>query len=388
MKFMILLSLLQLFRPLTAPIDDNGVFIKDPSIVKSHPTHIKLLCIDILKDLHNYHCLTEGGVEGEELTPIEERISRIIEANQRVLVILKGVITELPDQWDALESFVNFNMDSYRRNKTLGNDTTSSLSLLHEEILQMQTISEANRGPFLAEMLLLQKWTEERCIETGNDSPSLPELWNSGTTSTTLNVDEIFQSLSLNHQQPSTRLMQNEMVLLLIKYILRFESKQCCFTDIKPYLNSLNLTSSLQLQNWINSRIAPLQSSLLTISQNINDGNSTNEPEDLTRDVPENLCRLSKLFQIQYFIKLHHQIHESHEEQSQFIKLLVTLYCVTHSIAAGKGVGGLREVQPGDELLMLASTVLRNQVQQLSTSSFEKVKKYYYYSSYFIKIYS
>jgi hypothetical protein len=38
---------------------------------------------------------------------------------------------------------------------------------------------------------------------------------------------------------------------------------------------------------------------------------------------------------------------------------------VTHEVAGGRGVGGLREVQPGDELLMLASTAMKRQLLAL-----------------------
>jgi hypothetical protein len=49
----------------------------------------------------------------------------------------------------------------------------------------------------------------------------------------------------------------------------------------------------------------------------------------------------------------------STNNQEQIAHELLDLYCLTHKLGAGKGVGGLREVQPGDELLMLCSTVLR-----------------------------
>jgi hypothetical protein len=83
-------------------------------------------------------------------------------------------------------------------------------------------------------------------------------------------------------------------------------------------------------------------------------------------EVPNQICRLNKHLQMDFFLKLAQAgegyggaREEGGEGVWRAIRSLVNLYCVTHEVAGGRGVGGLREVQPGDELLLLASTALK-----------------------------
>lgn len=323
-------------RPTPSPIDDNAVFVGDPSNVKSHPTHIKLLCIDILKDLHHYQCLEEDSTE------------TILNANNRVVTILREVLTELPDQWDALETLVTVSYDSYSRNTS----TINSLGELRSDLLKMQSINASNRGPYLAELLLLRLWTQG--FQHESNIPLLPTCWGESEGSGEEKIASEFSHLHLSTESVG-RTMKQEMTRLLIQYILKFESRQCCFTDIKPYISTLDHENCYLLTNWVSSRAESIQSELLSVADNF----TQNPNDDRIKDVPEQLCRLSKLLQIDYFLTVVTNIELPLEKQWTLVRSLLNLFCQTHAVAGGRGVGGLREVQPGDELLMLASTILR-----------------------------
>ena len=67
---------------------------------------------------------------------------------------------------------------------------------------------------------------------------------------------------------------QEEMIRLLTQYITKFETKQCCFTDIKPYLRTLlsadkqgpgsgSLSTAAQLlQEWVRERVGQVRAEL------------------------------------------------------------------------------------------------------------------------------
>jgi hypothetical protein len=280
---------------------------------------------------------------------------RILEANERVIQILREVLEELPDQWDALEALVTVHHDSYCRARALGD---SRLGSLRKDLLQMQSLHPDNRGPYLAEMLLLRLWTEERFSESSSHSSTIPESWKvAEDEAAALTAD--FALLDLNG---GVRTLTQQMVLLIAQYVSRFENKQCCFTDIKPYLASLDLKENRQFLDWIRDRAEALRSSLSANVKNFN--SAVSEQKTDGKEVPEQICRLSKLLQMDYFLKVAESpsTTEQGEEAWPFIRSLVNLYCVTHEVAGGRGVGGLREVQPGDELLMLASTAMKRQL--------------------------
>lgn len=303
---------------------------------------MKLLSIDILKELHTYR--TTNTDQDCEVT------ERILAANDQVIQILKEVLIELPDQWDALEALVTVHHDSYCRSKALGD---SRLGALRKDLLQMQSLHPDNRGPYLAEMLLLRLWTETSLSENHSQSLPIPESWTFGEDQTASLATD-FALLNLNG---GVRTLAQLMVLLVVQYISKFESKQCCFTDIKPYLTSVYLKENHQFMDWMRARAATLRSSL---EANVQNFNSAPSEENSGKEVPEQICRLSKLLQIEFFLKVGSDTLG--DEAWQFVRSLVNLYCVTHEVAGGRGVGGLREVQPGDELLMLASTAMKRKL--------------------------
>lgn len=325
-------------RPPPAPIHDNSVYVQDPSIVKSHPTHLKLLSIEVLKDLTIYQTL-----DVDESIPLEDRNSRILESNERVVAILREVLCELPDQWDALEALVKVTFDSYCRCRLEGD---ARIGNLRKELREMQASHPENRGPYLAELLLLSIWMEDK-LKNGESTPILPQVWE--------HVDDrsIVEGLVGLDLNSTTVTMSQEMIRLIGQYILRYDTKQCCFPDVKPFLSVVGAHESLNFLHWVQSRCNRIRENLLATVQS---------PQcDDAKDVPEQLCQISKLLQIEYYLKIVN-LQENEEDPWRFVRSLNDLYCVSHEVAGGKGVGGLREVQPGDELLMLASTVAKRQL--------------------------
>lgn len=300
------------------------------------------MSIQVLKDLTAYQTS-----DTDESVSLDERTARILESNERVLPILREVLTELPDQWDALETLVTVTFDSYVRSKR---QEDFRLGDLRNELQHMQSAHSENRGPYLAELLLLQLWMEDK-RRTGEVSPILPQCWSVTDESS---LSEKFSELNLNSDN---RTMIQELIYLLAQYILRYDTKQCCFTDIKPYLSLIDSQEYVHFLHWIRSRCDKIREKLLSNVHLARDAQS----DEAAREVPEQICQISKLLQMEYYLKIaNHQ--ESDVDPWQFVRSLIDLYSVTHEVAGGKGVGGLREAQPGDELLMLASTVLKRQL--------------------------
>lgn len=323
--------------------------------MKAHPSHLKLLRIDMLKQLRDYQIMfqTDDNSSPESKESNDSELAGTIE---RLVLVLRELLVDMPDQWDAHEELVRVHCDmrfGVKRGYPAIND--DALISLQRSIMNLQQLPEKNRAPYLAEMLLLQLWS-------GNVGGDIPAAWSE--TSDRSDDSELMAAIEtmsltnpiLGEDQKSCH---SEMARLLMSYIRKFENKQCCFNDIKPYLASLSQNTSRVLRHWALERASALKSGLQEMVSKGHNEQMGGE-DNTVQIVTDKLCRLSKLLQIACFLELSKQLADINSvSHVEFAHELLDLYCLTHKLGAGKGVGGLREVQPGDELLMLSSTLLR-----------------------------
>lgn len=344
----------------------------DGSLVKSHPQHLQLLQIQILKDLNNY----------QQSIVNEESIEKCKRSTVTMVNLLNEVLVDLPDQWDALETLVQVKCDAHSKQNCLCKENDGKVNCIenfHDEILLMQKKHPSARGTFLAEMYFLQEVQKVACntnesglwwLETKSDDPD----------------DEFVVALSNMTLSSDAQIppAERELVRLLMQYVTKFETKQCCFTDVKPYLSTLlsrsegkegsgtcSVSVAAQvLQSWSRSRVSMLTAEIEMLTS------STNEKDDeiLVKSATLLLCRLSKLMQIDMYFSVNID-STSGDVDSNSISTLKKLYADTYGMLAGKGIGGLREVQPGDELLMLWSTELWQGVSSTPTNTVDSVAK-------------
>lgn len=350
-------------RPLPPPIADDKEFLQDGATVKSHPVHMKLLCVDLLKELRDCKCqaLEEGGAAQEFTASETDGPGHTVD---RLIAVLKEVCAQMPDQWDAHEELVKVHCDMrFGRRAGYPPISDSALQTLRRELLAMQRLPEKNRAPFLAEMLLLQLWT----AGGAGDGKALPAGWRDAEEVEKGVESELAEALAaVGLREEAARNASSslalEMLQLLTVYVKKFENKQCCFNDIKQFLGTLSADMSRVFSSWAMRRAEVLKTELRSMASGTDSGEGSESEGDVVKVVTDKLCRLSKLLQITYFLELSKGMDASTASPSLTAHELLDLYCSTHAIGAGKGVGGLREVQPGDELLMLCSTLLRRGV--------------------------
>jgi len=354
-------------RPKPPPISDDKAFTNDTSLVKFHPTHVKLLSIDVLKELRKYQ-LQQPTSECSSLPRSEtsDNVSVLMTS------LLKEVLVELPDQWDALESLVRLHIDSCIDSE--GRCDLPVICRFHEELKSMQSQPVKNRGPFLAEMLLLCSWCD--VVSKAQGSPAdLPSCWTSSAAED--DVTEAMHNMTIESavgvESSLSASAQRELIRLVSSYMKMFDCKQCCFTDIKPYMAKLSGPAAESLRLWATHRAAEFHDELLRLAEAdaLEHAKDTSSTKDGDRSSDTNmvatlLCRLCKLLQVDYFLAITNGRPPSALTSPQS---LLDIYCRTHAVGAGKCVGGLREVQPGDELLLLASTIMKKELMSCRLKS-------------------
>ena len=128
---------------------------------------------------------------------------------------------------------------------------------------ELQSAQPRLRGPYLAEMHLLRSWLGKLIKHSSSKAHSssnknskikvtaLPaQLWPSsgsgGSDASLLFANILPQGKSSTEQQRLVTLVSliQQYATLIVAYVTRFQSKQCCFSDIKPYLSALHSIST------------------------------------------------------------------------------------------------------------------------------------------------
>jgi hypothetical protein len=322
-------------------IDDEITVKNNPSIIKNYYLHILNTKLNLYDQLRAY-----GWIDNTTTNDNNDN------NNGNVLneysVIMK-ILDMLPDQWDMLLKYIQYNLNLYEKNSndTVLIDTFKSIQL-------MQNRNKNLRGPYLIELhfinILYNKYHY-------NISTLLPNYVNEDNT-------EYMNIIGVNHESVFDVYVAH-ITLLLSKYITKFESKQCCFSDIKQYL-SIIVDDNNQYYNdfnvWLNNRITVVKTNYYDIVNNP-DIDVSASYENITHL----LLRLSKLLQIQFFV--YHTKQQFMSYYTQLFNELILLYKDNIKLCGGRGIGGLRETQPADEILLLCNYILNYIFHSVDTTT-------------------
>ena len=291
--------------------------------------------------------------------------------------LLNEVLVDLPDQWDALETLVQIHCDGYKKVSSIVNND-SKIEAFHNDIIRMQEVNYTARGPYLVELFYLQEI--QKLLEQDDINITSSNLWFMTKKEDIVdNITTLLSDLKINDQKVTTFLeqvpsFQQEMIRLLIQYVTKFDSKQCCFTDIKRYLSSLFTSGTRSLaveimQTWVQEQVSTLTTELVALST------ADDKEQSKVQDATILLCRISKLLQIDYYFTTTSECSTIKMSEHGNVSALQDMYANTYGLLAGKGIGGLREVQPGDELLMLCCTDKWERVCKSSEKDSEYLSK-------------
>ena len=351
-------------RPVGTLIDDDKDFVADGSIVKMHSLRYRTLITHLLEDI------LAVAKEQKDTSKVRTTLS-LLEQEQREILEL------YPDQWTAHSRLIELILTEKPADEK---ELTEHQLYLHS----LGALFSYLRGPALAQLLLLQTWAQQQ------SSNALPAGWKPVG-------------------QASKGSVHDELAGLLILYTERFDGKQCCFSDIKPFLATLleggasGEAALLSVKEFADRRSTDLQSQLealaatyvladrltqsdIHFTSSINDKMDNSgtkskgskgskgkgikggkggikEPPALKIEEANRshaailLCSLCKVGQLSAFCARLLRVEMAYAEQEQ---RWLAIYELTKPLCAD-GVGGEREVQPGDELLLLASAIRREQ---------------------------
>ena len=261
-------------------------------------------------------------------------------------------------------------------------DDRSKISIHQTWLRRVQTQHPSLRGPFLAEIHLLLA------------SPPPHSLSDYRTPSPSRLLDIFYSS-----EGGIVSEWERDLGNLLAEYIWRFRCKQCCFSDVKPVLQSLPSASLSAVHLWAEALLTTLQQELLALCSSSDSNSNSNSTSTSTRgegcDVaPKKSCSSGKKKKKKSSLMKLSVVQENCD-----VLLAACSYCKIDQVAAfcqtllGLGLGGssseevsrnrwsvygavrrvfkqgvggeVRNVQPGDELLLENSSRYRQNCHHL-----------------------
>jgi len=112
--------------------------------------------------------------------------------------------------------------------------TPAVLTAVHQHVAYLHTLQADQpklRGPYLAELHLLTQYTHY--LQSTPERASLSNLWPAAPNSSASEISELSTGLDTSNVLHSLVL---QCVSLIAAYVRRFSTKQCCFSDVKPYI--------------------------------------------------------------------------------------------------------------------------------------------------------
>lgn len=295
-------------------IDSDVQFKKDPSIVELHPFMGKMRQVHIVKLILS-SCFSTDAV-------IENHGSRA-DYLAKLLNLFEDILFNYPDQWDVHQMWIE---------QIIADGSPDVVVTHRNRLLNMQQVYSRLRGPFLAEKLLL--------LQAHRKDPSLISSWvPTAVTGETASLIDL----------PAQPVFYSEMARLICRYVSLFENKDCCFTDIKKYIDS-----------------ALKESGADDICRNIVVNWMKRRREDICKTVwtafpcKESLSRLNKLDQMLHYISASHT-------SKALLNDRLALHALVSSASAADSVGGLedRGLKSGDNLLLVCSAWIQDALATL-----------------------
>ena len=304
-------------------IDSDVQFKSDPSIIELHPFLCKMRELQLVQTILST-CFEDGldSVQSDSSKNYGARSDYQLQLES----LLETIIFNYPDQWDVHKQWVDHVIL-----KGLATEVTAH----REKLISMQTNYPKLRGPYLAELYLFS----EACSR----DIALCATW--APSSLTSDIEEL-------SALPSNANFDNEMSRIICRYVALFDHKDCCFTDVKGYLEKLFRTPSSSIPtaaqettvNWLLKR---RKSTTVATWKAILDNSAT---PNINRDT---FCRLNKLDQ------LLHSVSASHTPHTLFFERL----CMHASAKSDLGISSEavvrsledRGIKVGDNFLVIMS---------------------------------
>jgi tetratricopeptide (TPR) repeat protein len=335
---------------------DEDHFKDNPGAVRMHSVHFDLLRANgILGFLSN---LSQKTTDASS----ERDTAQILETQSEVTSIWKSLLSREPDLWQAYDGLIGSVFDFVPQI----DDWASQLSeaVKHQKYFcQLQNEHSKLRGPFLSELkLLCGLLTRQGSKTISGWVSSAPPL---EFADSLLSVSTFVSSSSSQAVPPSpppsssvtsTPSVGQEMLgSLIANYADRFASKPCCFSDLRPSIEQTDQTIRSALRSWSLSRAACERESLLEMLAKSPSAVQAREA------CCSALTRFCKFHQIAAFCQDINANCQDMGKGHDYLDLLY-LFLETQPLCTG-GIGGDREVQPGDEILLLLSTRHRSTVR-------------------------
>lgn len=334
-------------------IDTESQLKEDPSLVEINPMECQVKEINLISSILS-KSNGNGALPAESRTYFMNELERVCEA----------LLSEYPDQWNAHLTWINQTVANY-----LSTGDVSGVVSHRHRLQRMQDLYPSLRGPFLAEMHLLTSLLREKKAER------VMEMW-----APTL-LPESFEApwATATGTNPAV----SELSSMLCRYIMLFDKRQCCFTDIKSYLDILFLHWTAEsftyrdaMARWVQVRADIAEASLWrqvlprvtkpTVVDNAEGG----------IPVADDICRLCKLQQILRYLN---DCNEVESDKTAILRSIAmfsairTAYPrpVTVPLKDGQPCEDLgdRGIRNEDELLVIGSNLYAALYRRLSERS-------------------
>lgn len=188
-------------------IDSDVQFKRDPSIVELHPFMGKMRQLQVVQLILS-SCFSESdiipGADGSKYGSRSDFVSQLVS-------LFEDILHNYPDQWDVHELWIDH---------VVNGGVATDVFAHREKLHAMQANFPKLRGPYLAEMHLLNK--------------SYSKVNNLCSGWTPCAITSETESMSGLPVEP---FFHAEMTRLISRYVSLFEFKECCFSDIKKYID-------------------------------------------------------------------------------------------------------------------------------------------------------
>ena len=344
-------------RPAGAAIKAGEQFQADGSCVKMHSLRFHSICAELC---------------GKLVTAADSKDVKLGHINE-LKEIHRTILSMYPDQWSSHEELIALEVTSTLDGKCSAPQCDVAALLAHRAYtLEIHGKHSYLRGPLLAELRLLSVW-----MDAGNKT--LPEGW----------VASVAPE-GYDNSSSATRAVSVEIGVLLCRYFAKFQSKQCCFSDVKGTVEKIGRdAATLQaLEKWSNLQRAALEKQLLDLlaagqavpddeggksKKGKNKKGKAAEADTAASDEQRTqavvlLCSHAKMGQLSAFAKLLTTGSVAVNNLAEDQVSTLAFFEKTRHLCAGS-IGGDKEVQPGDEMLLLTS--MRHTARTWFNSSLE-----------------
>jgi hypothetical protein len=335
-------------------IDSESQFKDDPSLVEINPMECQVKELTLISSIlskSNGNC----ALSEESRVYFRNELERVCEA----------LLSEYPDQWNAHLTWINHIAAEF-----VATGNVDAVISHRHRLQRMQDLFPSLRGPFLAELQLLSSIVQQQ----RSKADAVMDLW-----APTL-LPESFEAPWASAASGTSPAV-SELTSLLCRYITLFDKRQCCFTDIKSYLDILvTLWSSESYQyrdamaGWVQVRANIAEANLWReVLPKVNRPSVVDNAEGGI-PIADDICRFCKLQQILRYLNVNSDINSDKDWIVRFISLFSAIRTayprpVTVPLRDGQPTEDLgdRGIRNEDELLAIGANLCAQSYRRIAT---------------------